>query len=258
MIILDGLNQERKYCVYIHINKISNKAYVGQTCQSLKNRWGNSGSGYLGKDKNGEYTQPLMARAVLKYNWSDDWDHIVFADNLSVQEANHMEKLLIAFYCTNNAKYGYNIRSGGVDGTFNGPMPEERKRKISESCKGRKPSILAIEMAKLSNTGIVRSSETREKMARGKIKDKNPMWQKFGKDNPRSVAVCQCDENWNVISFYWSSHEAERLTGINSANIRAVCLQKPDKNGHIKHTAGGYKWRHAAEEEIKYVQCSCI
>jgi hypothetical protein len=104
-------NDERKYCIYFHINKISNKSYIGQTCQRPEDRWKGNGSGYLGKHKNGEYNQPLMARAVLKYDWDKDWEHIIFADSLSMQEANALEKTLIALYKTNIPEYGYNIYS---------------------------------------------------------------------------------------------------------------------------------------------------
>lgn len=32
--------KEKSYCIYIHINKINNKVYIGQTCQEPEKRWG--------------------------------------------------------------------------------------------------------------------------------------------------------------------------------------------------------------------------
>lgn len=247
---MSALNEERIYCVYFHINKVSNKTYIGQTRQRPEERWKNDGRGYLGKYENGEYNQPLMARAVLKYDWNNDWEHVIFADNLSADEANNLEKRLISLYQTNHPKYGYNIHAGGADGASGRIVSEETKRKISESLKGRRPSPLAIEKSRSYNTGIVRSNETRAKIATAKIGNKNPIWGKIGENNHSSIPICQCDGNWNVLCFYWNAREAERETGINSHNIYAVCSGNKSNRGYARHTAGGYRWRYATEEEI--------
>jgi group I intron endonuclease len=122
------------YCVYIHINKVNNKAYVGQTIYGydLYKRWKHDGKGYLKKDKNGKYTQPIFANAIKKYGW-DSFEHIVWAEHLTEDEANHIEMLLIALFDTTNSNYGYNLRSGGKHST----LSEETKIKISESRKGK-------------------------------------------------------------------------------------------------------------------------
>ena len=35
----------KTYVIYMHVNKINNKKYIGITCQTLQNRW-RKGKGY--------------------------------------------------------------------------------------------------------------------------------------------------------------------------------------------------------------------
>lgn len=94
-------NEERKYCVYIHTNKINNKVYIGQTGKSLNDRWRKDGSGYLQKRKNGVYYQPLFARAIQKYGW-DNFKHEVILIGETFEYACAVEKCLVKHYKTNN------------------------------------------------------------------------------------------------------------------------------------------------------------
>ena len=61
---------------------------------------------------------------------------------------------------------------------------------------------------------------------------------KNGINNKHSKAVIQFDLSGNLITKHYSGRYAERVTGINSANISACCL------GKVK-SAGGFKWSHA-------------
>lgn len=98
-------NQNNKnFCVYIHINKINNKVYVGQTCTIPEKRWGKNGEGYKGCIK--------FYRAIQKYGW-DNFTHEILFDKLTQEEANQKEKELIEFHHATDCKYGYNIRLGG-------------------------------------------------------------------------------------------------------------------------------------------------
>ena len=110
----------KEYTIYIHRNKINNKAYIGQTC-NLKERW---------KPKNYKHNSHFYG-AIQKYGW-DNFEHIIFASGLSLEEANHMEALLIALYDTLNPSVGYNLRPGGNNSS---PSAETRKR-LSEANKG--------------------------------------------------------------------------------------------------------------------------
>lgn len=108
-----------KYCVYIHTNKINGKKYVGQTCQKPEYRWNN------GKN----YKECLhFYNAIEKYGW-DEFDHEIIASNLTKDEADNFEKILIQKLDTMNPDIGYNLRAGGSEVIFS----EESKKKMSES-----------------------------------------------------------------------------------------------------------------------------
>lgn len=100
---MSNTNEERCYKIYAHINKVNSKKYIGQTKQSLDQRF-RSGKGYKNSSKfNG---------AIKKYGW-DGFEHILLFDGLSLEEANKKEEELIKKYDTTNDLYGYNIAYGG-------------------------------------------------------------------------------------------------------------------------------------------------
>lgn len=94
---------EKNYKIYIHKNTINGKMYIGQTKQSLARRFRN-GEGYI--------NCPHFYAAIQKYGW-DNFEHYIYKDNLSQQQANQLEKELIQKYHTQNPKFGYNIATGG-------------------------------------------------------------------------------------------------------------------------------------------------
>lgn len=59
------------YSIYIHLNKINDKKYIGITCKKPEIRWAN-GLGYK--------KQPFW-NAITKYGW-DNFEHIIIKDNL--------------------------------------------------------------------------------------------------------------------------------------------------------------------------------
>lgn len=188
--------EDKRWCVYMHTNKINDKVYVGITNQKPEVRWCN-GNGYR---KN----QPVFYRAIKKYGW-DGFEHIIFAENLTESEANQMEMKLIALYKTNccrykNPEYGYNMTDGG-DG-HRGWIPteenrinmsnaqkgkklsEEHKRKISQSEKGKKLSEEHKDKIRQALKGRVFSEETRKKISESK---KGKPGNNKGKKMPREV-----------------------------------------------------------------------
>ena len=237
---MDSAKEERNYCVYMHISP-SEKVYIGITFRTPQIRWGKNGNGY----KDNQY----FYRAIQKYGW-DNFRHEIILDNLTRQEACGVEQLLISLFNANDEKCGYNHTIGGDCGTKGWHPSEEIRRKISNSkLKEKNP---------MYGKHYDMSNETKEKLSKQKLGDKNPMFGKSGDKHHNSIPVCQCDSDWNVISFFWNIYEAERITGSNKHNINTVCNKTPNKNGYIRKTAGGYHWRFATREEIENVKNSCI
>ena len=77
------------YKIYVHINKINGKIYIGQTGQeNVKDRW-DSGWGYK--------QCVAFNNAINKYGWNN-FQHIVLIDRLTLEMANIIEEELIKKY----------------------------------------------------------------------------------------------------------------------------------------------------------------
>lgn len=109
MIIENG-----QYCIYCHTNKINGKKYIGQTKLPLEIRWGKHGEKYKGSRH--------FCAAIKKYGWNNFY-HEVIASNLTLDEANNFERLLISKVDTTNQEKGYNISAGG-----NSKIPSEETK----------------------------------------------------------------------------------------------------------------------------------
>ncbi len=100
-------NSNSVYCVYVHVNKINEKSYIGIT-YNFKQRTGKNGNGYKGC--------PKFYKAIQKYGW-DNFSHLILIENLSIEMACEIEKELIKKYDT--IKNGYNILEGGIQPIYN-------------------------------------------------------------------------------------------------------------------------------------------
>lgn len=107
---------KKNYILYLHVNKINDKKYVGITCQTPARRWRN-GKGYS-KNKH-------FYNAIKKYGW-DNFYHLIIKEKLSKEEAKCLEIYLIEKFSSNNPKYGYNLCLGG-DLKNKILTPEERR-----------------------------------------------------------------------------------------------------------------------------------
>lgn len=118
---------DKNWTVYIHISP-SNKAYIGITSLSINKRWGSNGHKYC---KN---NQRAFNYAIKKYGWNN-FQHIIWAENLSEEDAKAWEIRLIALFKTNcsryrNPSYGYNMTDGG-EGVSGWVPTDEFKNKQS-------------------------------------------------------------------------------------------------------------------------------
>lgn len=256
-------NMNKNYCVYIHTNKINHKAYVGMTGLNPNERWGQKGQGYLKKKSNGEYSQPLIARAIIKYGW-DNFDHIIFAENLSHDEANHIENILIDLFNLRNPQFGYNVREGGSNGSLSDEtiskikkskigtnLSDEHRKHISEAMKNR---VMSKEHCKHIGDSLRGKSFTPEhcdKLSKNHADvsgDKNPNFgHKWSEENKKkaSTPVIQINKSNNeIINCFYGLSEASEQTGVNVSCICACC-------GGYQNTAGGYIWKYIYDKQLK-------
>lgn len=129
------------FTVYAHIAP-NGKKYIGITSQPVKRRWQNGLSAYTGNKH--------FINAIKKYGW-DNFKHSILYDDLTEKEAKSKEVKLIAFYKTQNPKFGYNITAGG------------------EGANGYKPSKAVREHLRTVNTGKKLSLEQRRKISESQI-----------------------------------------------------------------------------------------
>lgn len=206
--------EDRHYCIYVHISP-SGKMYIGQTKTALKHRW-RDGAGYLYKYKDrDEYKQPAFARAILKYGW-DNFEHEVIASNLTKEEADNFEKLLIEKLDTMNPKYGYNCNSGGS----NGSPSKETRNKISKAFKGENHPLY----------GKHHSEETKKKIS----------------ESHKAIGrkVVQYDLKGNFIKIWDCMVDAGSELGVNKSAIWRCC------NGKSK-TSCGFIWKYYEDTEME-------
>lgn len=242
------------YCVYIHRNKINNKVYIGLTKQKPEERWRLNGAGYKGQTK--------FWNAIQKYSWNN-FDHIIYASNLSESQASEIEKDLIKKF--DAIKNGYNVKEGGnipkhsiktiqkISNSMLGKHhSEQTKNQISNSEYHNKSKIkvYCVELntcyESLSEaskkTGIDKSSIS--KVCKGEAKTAGGYHWAYQNQKPKILQ----DKRYRPVKcittgkVYISTMEAARDTNSDNSNIKKVC------DGKYK-TTNKLKWCYISYEE---------
>ena len=236
------------YSVYVHINKLNEKKYVGITSRDVNIRWAN-GHGYSDR-------LPI-GRAIRKYGWNN-FIHLILYSDLSEDKAKEIEKEFIAKWKTQDPEFGYNVCAGG-DGVKGWKPSEETRRKISESAKKRvgelnpnyghrwTPEMRAAASIRQRRENL--SAETLRRMSEA-AKERN---KKYGANfqgkhhsdetkrrlsEAKSRAVKMYDLDGNYIRDFPSIKKAAEITNGSKVGISNCCRG-------VTKTSGGYVWKYS-------------
>lgn len=228
-----GMEAVSNFTVYMHVNKINHKVYVGITQRDPKLRW-LSGHGY---SHNGHFNS-----AIKKYKW-ENFEHIIFAEGCTKEEACRIEQLLIKLYNTNDRKYGYNMSAGGEFGGLGVKRSAESRMRMSIAAKLRSPvSRDTIEKIRKANTGKKRSKEVREKISKAQQGRIGSPWSE-NMHKLMDKPVVQYDKNGLFVAQYNSLSEASKKTAVAMQNISSCCRG-------LYHSAGEFMWRYKETENF--------
>lgn len=208
------------------MNKINNKSYIGMTGQNPPSlRWAR-GSHY-------KYSQHFY-HAIQKYGW-DNFEHIIFQDQLTFETACMIERKLILLFNTTNERLGYNLSLGGVGP---GKHSEQTKQKIKDNhadfsganhpMYGRKHTEETKEKIRQKATGRKKSQEEKEKISQRTI----------GANNPRAKTVL-CINNGMIFT---TAKAAGEWCGRDFSAICKCCNGKRKTCGIDKETGEKLKW----------------
>lgn len=212
---------EKKYYVYMHVNIVTLKVYIGITSQRPTSRWCR-GKGY----KNNKIFWP----DIQKYDWDNDFLHIIVFRDLSKEEATYQEKAFIEAYDSMNPKFGYNQTLGG-EGSFGWHMTDAQKQQLKERLAKQfdTPEKRKAWGEKHKNHYV--SQAYREKMSQMRQGDKNP--------TARAV-ICE-----NTGQIFSTIKEAAIWAGLKSySKVGDVCRGKSATAGKHPDTGERLKWRY--------------
>lgn len=207
------------YVIYTHINKTNGKIYVGLTSMKPEERW---------LDGKGYHKGTYFRNAIDKYGWNN-FEHKIIKENLTKEEASYWERYYISFYNSTDGQYGYNMSSGGENGSH--PQTLETRKKISEHHSGfrgrkhTKESIKKMCDAKTGenhpNFGKHHSNSSKEKMKESAL------------NNRGRIFLCiELNRIFNNLN------EAYNVTTCPKGSI-VLCCQGKQKQSK------GYHWKYA-------------
>ena len=244
---------EKQYIIgtiYIFINKINNKAYVGQTYNSYLKRWASH--------RNAQDTY-YFHTAIRKYGW-DNFDKYVVEqtepylntqDNIAQLNTwlDEREKYYIKLLNSCNNNFGYNLTSGGKD---NYPEFQNIINKTSKKQIGKRVGQYDLEGNLIKIWDTVKQIYTSTDFKRDGIIDcckglresyKSYIW-KFMDTKKLDIeytpitapkAVLQYDLDGNFVNQFKSGTAVKKELGIDDSLVRSCC-------NRVYNTSKGFIW----------------
>lgn len=225
--------------IYLRTNLVNGMQYVGQTMNiaSRERDW---------KNLDKKYSNSVITDARAEFGL-DNFKMEIIKECKTRDELDEYERYYIK---TLNTRYpnGYNMCDGGK-GCSGWVMPENQKKKLSESRKGENNGMFGI---KPWNTGKKMSKEFREAISRavkGKLKGV-PKTEEHKKKIglAHSKAIVQIKEDGTVI--HWVSASEAGRNGYNFSHICSCC------RGERKR-AHKCKWMYKEDYEKMLAEQNC-
>lgn len=248
--------------IYVFINSINNKIYVGKTINSYTLRWTKHK-----QDSDSKKDNCYFHKAINKYGWNKFNKYVIFqTEQLEATEDNknylnsiilEKEKYYIKLYKSNDPKYGYNLTEGG-EGVVGSIFSEERLNKMRVSASKiveqydlnlnlikEWPSMQTIKKELGWNLDCIRECCNLKRESwkgyiwRFKYIDKTSV----KKEKNLSKIILQYDILGNFVKEWESASKVQEKLGLDSHTIRACC------RGNY-NTCGNYIWLYKDSENI--------
>lgn len=236
------MEEGQVYYIYMHINKINGKIYIGQT-KNCEKRWRCNGRMY--KPKIGR--QSRFWNAINKYGW-ENFEHQVIMTCNSREEANIIEKKLIKEYKTQDENFGYNIADGGTIPNYYNNLNEEQKEQFKKKCSIRSKKLWQDDFYREKQSkGMRKVMDTEEY----KIKMSISLKERYAKEEER---IKQKERTRKAMGVPVRCIEINKVFGsISEANeffnksTRSTAIH--DFFRGKQKTAFGYHWEKISKEE---------
>lgn len=209
--------------VYLTTCIENNKRYIGQ------HKWSHEyiDETYIGSGK-------IMLRAIEKYG-KNSFKCEILNYARTQDELNKLEEYYVNLYDAVNSPDFYNLVKGGIYRVNEFHHSKSVAQRISESLKGRPSPMKGRKQTKkfmeyITQTHGPLSEETKMKISKSQMGEKNHMFGKIGSLNPISVPVVKL----SMSGHYLETFESENLAGasvnedsqIGSIGIRNCCIKK--------------------------------
>ena len=205
----------KKYFVYLTINNINQKKYIGK-------HYGEETDNYLGSGT-------LLIQAINKYGAENFSRSILqFAD--SEEEAFSLEKEYINKYNAINSREFYNLHEGGRGGNTKAGWSKEQKenysKKMSEITKGRNNGMYGKSHSKqtinylknyalnIRDNSVYRTQDFREKISKLTKGENNGMYgKKHNKDSKKIMSINRQGKTCGAKNGMYGKAEIKQLMG---------------------------------------------